>query len=384
MSKAKPSNAGGARQPVSRTRRDQPQAPRTPKGAQGRSLPRHPADEFTTRKPRTPLTGKPASQGASATPGARRPVADGAQAQDGVSQTPRPPRAGKPSGPKVQRARKMAQRHGSQKAEKISRELRDKRVDVSHITEIRLQKALAQTGIGSRRDMEELIAAGQVEVNGKVAELGCKITPDDKVRVQGKAVYIKWPDRLPRIIIYHKQEGELVTRDDPEGRVTVFERLPQTRSSKWVAVGRLDLNTSGLLVLTTSGELANRMMHPSFEVEREYAVRTLGELTPEQMQQATRGVELDDGPAHFQHISEQGGEGANHWYKVILREGRNREVRRLFEHFGLTVSRLIRVRFGSLHLPTRLKRGQFHELDEAEVLLVLKWAGLGLTGQQKP
>ena len=166
MSKAKPSNAGGARQPVSRTRRDQPQAPRTPKGAQGRSLPRHPADEFTTRKPRTPLTGKPAPQGASATPGARRPVADGAQAQDGVSQTPRPPRAGKPSGPKVQRARKMAQRHGSQKAEKISRELRDKRVDVSHITEIRLQKALAQTGIGSRRDMEELIAAGQVEVNG--------------------------------------------------------------------------------------------------------------------------------------------------------------------------------------------------------------------------
>lgn len=164
----------------------------------------------------------------------------------------------------------------------------------------------------------------------------------------------------------------------------VDERLPQTRSSKWVAVGRLDLNTSGLLVLTTSGELANRMMHPSFEVEREYAVRTLGELTPEQMQQATRGVELDDGPAHFQHISEQGGEGANHWYKVILREGRNREVRRLFEHFGLTVSRLIRVRFGSLHLPTRLKRGQFHELDEAEVLLVLKWAGLGLTGQQKP
>jgi|GEM_PF-121565 len=353
---------------------------------------------------RPPRSGKPfGTRGGPTPPAQRRDAAahqvkprtvrplseEDASTARAPARSPRPAAGGKlyftPSSrpAKVPRARKMAQRHGSLKEEKISRELRDKRVDTKYMPDMRLQKALALTGIGSRRDMEEQIAAGLVEVNGKVAELGCKIGPDDKVRIQGRQIFIKWPDRLPRIIIYHKQEGEIVTRDDPEGRVTIFDRLPQTRSSKWVAVGRLDVNTSGLMIVTTSGELANRMMHPSFEVEREYAVRTLGELTPEQMQQATRGVALDDGEAHFQHISEQGGEGANRWYRVVLKEGRNREVRRLFEFFGLTVSRLIRVRFGSLHLPARLKRGKFHELDEVEVAQVMKWAGLSLTGQQK-
>ena len=283
----------------------------------------------------------------------------------------------------VQRAKRMQQRQSNQKVEQQARFLREKRVASHFMPEMRLQKALAQTGLGSRREMEDMIARGEVMVNGKVAELGCKITPEDQVRMGGRAIHIKWPDRVPRVILYHKQEGEIVTRDDPGGRVTVFARLPQTKSSKWVAVGRLDLNTSGLLLFTTSGELANRMMHPSFEVEREYAVRVLGELTQEQIKEATRGIELEDGPAHFERISDQNSEGANRWYHVVLKEGRNREVRRMFDHFGLQISRLIRVRFGSLVLPPRLKRGQFYELNEVEVSQVMKWAGLTLTGLKK-
>lgn len=318
--------------------------------------------------------------------GARPPAAGGRSPRTGAAGTtaegvPFTPRAPKQ---RVQRAKKMALRHGSVKVEKQSRELREKRVETRYLEDMRLQKALALTGLGSRREMEDLIAAGKVEVNGKVAELGCKISPEDKIRLNGKPVFVKWPDRLPRILIYHKQEGEIVTRDDPQGRVTIFDRLPQTKSSKWIAIGRLDVNTSGLMIVTTSGELANRMMHPSFEVEREYAVRAFGELTAEQMTQLTQGVELEDGPAHFQFISDQGGEGQNRWYRVILREGRNREVRRLFEFCGLVVSRLIRVRYGTLTLPTRLKRGQWVELGETEVADVLKWADLTLAGGVKP
>ncbi|SFN34392.1 23S rRNA pseudouridine2605 synthase [Formivibrio citricus] len=281
------------------------------------------------------------------------------------------------------RAKRLKVRAGSQKEVAIQKQLRDKRLPAEQLNAERLQKALAFTGYGSRRDMEEAIEAGRVSVNGKVAKLGDKVHPGDEVRFDNKRVNIKWQDRLPRIVIYHKQEGELVSRDDPEGRTTVFDRLPKIDNSKWIAIGRLDFNTSGLLIFTTSGDLANKMMHPRFEVEREYAVRVLGELTDEQKKELLKGIELDDGPARFDRLADGGGEGQNHWYHVILREGRNREVRRMFEYYGMTVSRLMRVRFGALSLPPRLKRGQFYELNETEVLGVMKWAGLRMNGQEK-
>ena len=274
----------------------------------------------------------------------------------------------------VARAKKMRERQGSQKERDRADHLREKRVDPKSLDDMRLQKILALTGLGSRRDMEEAISAGRVEVNGKVAALGDKVAYGDRVRLDGKNVALKWPDRLPRVILYHKQEGEIVSRDDPEGRVSVFARLPKVSSSRWIAIGRLDFNTSGLLIFTTSGELANVMMHPRFEVEREYAVRVLGELTDEQMKLLTKGIELEDGVAQFNYISDEGGEGSNRWYRVILREGRNREVRRMFEHFGLTVSRLMRVRFGPVSLPGRLKRGNWTELEPQDVQKLLRWA----------
>ena len=240
----------------------------------------------------------------------------------------------------------------------------------------KLHKMLAQAGLGSRREMEELIASGQVTVNGQVAEVGTRVSEGDQVRVGRRLIHLKFGGKLPHILLYHKPEGEIVSRDDPEKRASVFDKLPQLRSSKWIAVGRLDFNTSGLLIFTTSGELANHLMHPRFEVEREYAVRILGELTKEQMQQLTTGIQLEDGPAKFDLLQDQGGEGANHWYRVVLKEGRNREVRRMFEALGLTVSRLMRVRFGVVALPPRLKRGQWMELEPEQVAKVLEWAGM--------
>ncbi len=240
----------------------------------------------------------------------------------------------------------------------------------------KLQKVLAQAGFGSRRDMEELIASGRVTVNNQVAELGMRVSEGDLIRVNGKPVRLRSADRLPRILIYHKPEGEIVSRDDPEGRPSVFERIPIVASSRWIAVGRLDFNTSGLLAFTTSGELANHLTHPRFEVEREYAVRVLGELTSEQITQLKIGVELEDGFAKFDMLVDQGGEGSNHWYRVIIKEGRNREVRRMFEAVGIKVSRLMRVRFGALNLPPRLKRGQWLEMGSEDVVKILKWAGM--------
>jgi pseudouridine synthase len=231
---------------------------------------------------------------------------------------------------------------------------------------------LAQAGLGSRREMEELIAAGQTTINGKVATIGDRAGPEDIVRVGKRVIHLKSPERLPRVMLYHKPEGEIVSRDDPQGRPSVFEKLPQMRSSKWIAIGRLDYNTSGLLIFTTDGELANRLMHPRFEVEREYAVRIMGRLTPEVTELLTTGVELEDGLAKFEYLSDQGGEGSNHWYRVILKEGRNREVRRMFEKVGMTVSRLMRVRFGPINLPPRLKRGKWIELDEVEIKRLLE------------
>jgi 23S rRNA pseudouridine2605 synthase len=240
----------------------------------------------------------------------------------------------------------------------------------------RLHKLLALAGLGSRRDMEALIASGRITVNGQVATVGAGVTPADVVKLDRRILHLPFEAELPRVLLYHKPEGEIVTQDDPEKRSTVFDKLPRVRGGRWVAVGRLDINTSGLLIFTTSGELANHFMHPRYEVEREYAVRLMGELSEGQMLQLTHGVELEDGPAKFDSIQDRGGEGANHWYQVMLREGRNREVRRLFEVIGLMVSRLMRVRFGPVNLPARLKRGQMLELPPKEVAGLLEWAGL--------
>ena len=238
----------------------------------------------------------------------------------------------------------------------------------------RLQKVLAQAGVGSRREMEEWIVAGKVTVNGEVAQIGQSVVPTDKVKVGGRLVNIRFTgnDRTPRVLMYHKPEGEIVSRDDPDGRPSVFAALPRMRAGRWINVGRLDFNTSGLLLFTTSGDLANKLMHPSSQLVREYAVRVLGELTMEAQQQLLKGVELEDGPASFAALVDAGGEGANKWYRVTLFEGRNREVRRMFEAVGCTVSRLIRVRYGPFVLPPQLKRGRSRELTEVEVKLLLK------------
>jgi 23S rRNA pseudouridine2605 synthase len=242
----------------------------------------------------------------------------------------------------------------------------------------RLQKVLAQIGLGSRRTMEEWISAGRITVNGEMATLGMRVTEDDVVRADKRIVNIKTSNNnLPRVLLYHKQEGEIVSRDDPEKRVNVFDKLPKLRGMKWIAIGRLDFNTSGLLIFTTSGDLANRLMHPRFEVEREYAVRVQGSMTDEQMEQMVKeGITLKDGPVKFERLTDEGGEGYNHWYRLMLKEGRNRIVRRTFEALGLPISRLIRVRFGIVNLPPRLKRGTLAELGTGEVSQILDWVGM--------
>ena len=240
----------------------------------------------------------------------------------------------------------------------------------------KLQKALAQAGLGSRRDMEELVRAGRVTVNGSPATIGARVGPDDVILVNGQPVGRSADRTPPRVLLYYKPEGEIVSRDDPGGRPSVFDRLPRPRGAKWLAVGRLDLNTSGLLVLTTSGELANRMMHPRYEIEREYAVRVLGRLSLEQREKLLSGIRLEDGMARCEAVRDQGGEGANHWYHVVIREGRNREVRRLFDALGLRVSRLMRVRFGTLVLPRNLRRGQYFEMPPRDIRQLLGELGL--------
>lgn len=233
---------------------------------------------------------------------------------------------------------------------------------------IKLHKALADAGHGSRRELEESIAAGRVSVNGEPAHVGQRIGPEDKVRINGRLVQLKLGGgRLPRVLIYHKPEGEIVSRDDPDGRPTVFEKLPRINNGRWIAIGRLDFNSCGLMLFTSSGELANRMMHPSYELEREYAVRVLGQPSQEALEQLQQGIELEDGLARFNRFNDAGGEGTNHWYNVTLSEGRNREVRRMFEAVGVMVSRLMRVRYGPVLLPSGLKRGQWRELETAEV-----------------
>ncbi len=237
----------------------------------------------------------------------------------------------------------------------------------------KLQKVMAQSGLGSRRDMELLIASGRVSVNGATAQIGARVGPHDQIKVAGHLVRVKPATRLPRVLLYHKPEGEITSRDDPRGRPSVFERLPAITGGKWLSIGRLDFNTCGLLIFTTSGEFANRMMHPRLEIEREYAVRVMGQLQPQHLTRLTQGIELEDGVARCESVELRGGEGANQWCHVVLREGRNRIVRRIFEKLGFTVSRLMRVRFGIIELPPRLKRGQYYELSADETRRLLDW-----------
>jgi 23S rRNA pseudouridine2605 synthase len=247
----------------------------------------------------------------------------------------------------------------------------------------KLHKVLAEAGMGSRRDMEELIVAGRVSVNGEPAHIGQRIMPTDQVRINGKPVKRKLSSKPPRILLYHKPTGEIVSHSDPEGRPSVFDSLPPMKTAKWLAVGRLDFNTEGLLLLTTSGDLANRFMHPRYSVEREYAVRVVGELSEGMRQKLLHGVELEDGPANFLRIRDGGGEGTNHWYHVALAEGRNREVRRMFEAAGLMVSRLIRTRHGPIALPKGLKRGRWEELEDNQVRDLLESVGLKAPVEEK-
>ncbi len=232
----------------------------------------------------------------------------------------------------------------------------------------RLQKVLAHAGLGSRRQIEQWIRDGEVEINNRTAQLGERWHVGDRVKVRGRPVNL---DRRlgarTQVLLYHKPVGEIVTRHDPQGRPTVFDRLPRLARGRWVAVGRLDINTEGLLLLTNNGELANRLMHPSQELAREYAVRVYGKMTDEMLAKLQHGIELEDGPARFEFIESAGGEGANTWYRVTLKEGRNRIVRRLWEAVGATVSRLIRVRYGPVALPPGLKAGRYVELTPKEI-----------------
>lgn len=240
----------------------------------------------------------------------------------------------------------------------------------------KLHKVLADAGIGSRREMEELIISGRVSVNSEPAYIGQRVGAEDVVRVNGRIIKRPDADRPPRVIVYHKPAGEIVSHDDPGGRETVFSRLPKIKVGKWLSVGRLDLNTEGLLIFTTSGDLAHRFMHPRYGAEREYAVRVLGELTEEQMKLLRSGIELEDGMAQFGSLEFVGGEGSNRWYRVTIHEGRNREVRRMFEAVGLTVSRLIRTRFGEMVLPSNLRRGRWEELSPEVATALMVRVGL--------
>lgn len=241
----------------------------------------------------------------------------------------------------------------------------------------KLQKLLARLGLGSRRGLEEIIKAGRVSINGQIATLGDRAVLTDEIRIDGRPVRLKAErEKRRRVIAYYKPEGEICSTSDPEGRPTVFDRLPKLTGDRWVMVGRLDINSSGLLLFTNDGELAHRLMHPSSEVVREYAVRVLGEVTPQIASNLTAGVELDDGFAKFDDIKEGGGVGVNKWYHVTIKEGRKREVRRMFDHQGLKVSRLIRTRYSTMILPKELRTGRFLELDAKEIGKLVESVGL--------
>ncbi len=241
----------------------------------------------------------------------------------------------------------------------------------------KIQKVLANAGLASRRQIEIWLREGRIHVNGEIAKLGDRITTQAKVRVDGRDVaLIKSANQKTRVLLYHKPEGEICSRNDPQQRPTVFDRLPLLRHGRWISVGRLDFNTSGVLLLTNDGELAHRLMHPSKEIEREYAVRVQGQVSPAMLKNLKEGVPLEGVPAHFDVITDAGGEGSNHWYHVLVKEGRNRVVRKLWESQGVKVSRLIRIRFGSIHLPRFLRRGRWMELEKEQVADLLKGAAI--------
>ncbi|WP_019676831.1 23S rRNA pseudouridine(2605) synthase RluB [Arsukibacterium perlucidum] len=246
------------------------------------------------------------------------------------------------------------------------------------ISSEKLQKVLARAGVGSRREMEDWISKGRVTVDGKPASLGDRVSTAQAVRVDGHPVQLASEEQqICRVLAYHKPEGEICSRTDPEGRPTVFARLPKIKGARWIAIGRLDINTSGLLLFTTDGELANRLMHPKFEVEREYAVRVFGDINDAMIQRLRTGVELEDGKANFKKIKALPGEGINRWFHVVLTEGRNREVRRMWESQGAVVSRLIRVRYGDLLLPKHIPAGGYAEYPLDEVNYLRKLVHLG-------
>jgi len=247
----------------------------------------------------------------------------------------------------------------------------------------KLQKVLARAGVGSRRQIEGWIEQGRITVNGEPATIGARIESHAIIAIDGRVVPLTDLAPKPRVLVYHKPEGEVCTRSDPQGRATVFDKLPKLRHGRWILIGRLDYNTSGLILLTTDGELAHRLMHPSHEIEREYAVRVLGKVSEEMFTQLKTGVTLEDGPARFDEIKDAGGTGANHWYHVILREGRNREVRRLWEAVGAKVSRLIRVRFGGITLPRLLRPGRCEELEADAAAPLYESVGLSLPAPEQ-
>lgn len=241
----------------------------------------------------------------------------------------------------------------------------------------KLQKVLARTGIGSRRNIEKWIAAGRIIVNGKVANLGARVDVDETIYVDGKPISIQAQTAVKtKIILYYKPEGEICSQNDPKGRTTVFNGLPRLKQGRWIMIGRLDINTSGLLLFTNNGELAHRLMHPSYGIEREYAVRVKGNVDQAILQRLRKGVQLDDGFARFNHIKDIGGEGANHWYQVMLKEGRNHEVRRLWESQNLTVSRLLRTRFANVSLPRHLRRGQWEFMNKETIQMLTQMVTL--------
>ncbi|WCM91983.1 rRNA pseudouridine synthase [Acidovorax sp. NCPPB 2350] len=250
-----------------------------------------------------------------------------------------------------------------------------KRVLPPQVEMPKLHKVLAQAGLGSRLEMEQLILEGRISVNNEPAHIGQRVQYGDQVKVNGRPIRYRIDPPPARVIAYHKPVGEVVTHDDPQNRPTVFRKLPRLAHGKWQSVGRLDLNTEGLLLFTSAGELANKLMHPRFGLEREYAVRVLGALSNEEKQRLLEGVKLDDGMAAFGSIEDGGGEGSNCWYRVTISEGRNREVRRMFEAVGHAVSRLIRIRYGSMMLPRGLKRGAWLELDERDIRALMQAAG---------
>lgn len=241
----------------------------------------------------------------------------------------------------------------------------------------KLQKVLARSGLGSRREMERWIEAGRISVNGETATQGDRISARDEVQVDGrpqKMIFDRDSER--RVLIYNKPLGEVSTRHDPEGRATVFDHLPPLKQGRWIAVGRLDINTSGLLLFTTDGELANNLMHPSAKVDREYAVRVLGNVDDEMIDRLKQGVLLEDGMARFSDVQFFDGDGANKWYHVVVMEGRNREVRRLWESQGVQVSRLKRVRYGPFFMPSEVKAGTWKELEQKEINMLSNMLGM--------